>query len=107
MLKVFDATLGLTQNCLGLLTLSLPKKDATMRERIKLEEMCCVALRYFASGEFFRFLEYQFRIIKKAVSYIIEDVVVAIIKFLGKTCLNAPVNADEWFKVQRPMKLSK
>lgn len=104
MLKVFDATLGITQNRLGLLTPSLPKNDATMREHIKLEEMCCVALRYFASGESFRLLEYQFRIIKKAVSYIIEEVVVAIIKFLGETRLNTLVNADEWFKISQKVK---
>ena len=30
---------------------SLLKKDTVMRECIKPEELCCVALRYFASGE--------------------------------------------------------
>ena len=30
---------------------SLLKKDTVMRECIKTEELCCVALRYFASGE--------------------------------------------------------
>ena len=44
----------------------LLKKDTVMRERIKPEEMCCVALRYFASGESFRSLEYQFRISRKS-----------------------------------------
>ena len=39
---------------------SLLKKDTVMRECIKPEEMCCVALGYFASGESFRSLQYQF-----------------------------------------------
>ena len=34
-----------------LLAPSLLKKDTVMRECIKPEELCCVALRYFASGE--------------------------------------------------------
>ena len=55
-----------------LLAPSLLKKDTVMRECIKPEEMCCVALRYFASGESFRSLEYQFRISRKAIPYIAE-----------------------------------
>ena len=59
-----------------------------MRECIKPEEMCCVALRYFASGESFRSLEYQFPISRKAISYIVEQVSAAIIKILGETYKN-------------------
>ena len=44
----------------------LLKKDTVMWERIIPEEVCCVALRYFASGESFRSLEYQFRISRKS-----------------------------------------
>ena len=43
-----------------LLPPSLLKKDIFMRECIKPEEMCSIALRYFASGESFRSLGYQF-----------------------------------------------
>ena len=70
-----------------LLAPSLLKKDTVMRECIKPEEMCCVALRYFASGESFHSLEYQFRISRKAISYIVEQVAAAIIKILGETYL--------------------
>ena len=53
-----------------------------MRECIKPEEMCCEALRYFASGESFCSLEYQFRISRKAILYIVEQVAAVIIKIL-------------------------
>ena len=43
-----------------LLASSLLKKDTVMRECIKPEEMRCVALGHFASGESFRSLQYQF-----------------------------------------------
>ena len=44
------------------------KQDTIMREYIKPDEMCCVVLRYLASGESFRSLEYQFWINKKTIS---------------------------------------
>ena len=54
-----------------LLSPFLQKQDTNTRECISPEESCCVTLRYLASGESFRSLEYQFRISKKAISYII------------------------------------
>ena len=67
-----------------------------MADFIKPEEMCCVALRYFASGENFRSLEYQFSIGRQAISYIVEQVAAAIIKILGETYLKTPSTIDEW-----------
>ena len=75
-----------------------------MRECIILEEMCCHALRYFATGESFRSLEYQFRISRKAISYIVEQVAAAIIKVLGKTYLKTLNTTDEWAKISRKFK---
>ena len=65
-----------------LLGTSLLKKDTVMQECIKPKEICCVALKYFASGESFCLLEHQFRISRKAISYIVEQVAAAIIKIL-------------------------
>lgn len=56
-------------------------------------------LRYFRSEKSFRSLEYQFRISKKAVSYIKEEVEVAIIKILAKIYLNTPTTTKEWLKI--------
>ena len=88
----------------NLLTPTLLKNDTVMRKCIKPEEMCCVALRYFASGESFRSMEYQFRISKKAISYIVEEVAVAIIKILGETYLKTPKTSDEWLKISKKFK---
>ena len=61
-------------------------------------------LRYFTSGKSFRSLEYQFRISKKAVSYIKEEVAVAIIKILAKIYLNTPTTNKEWLKILQNFK---
>ena len=66
------------------LSLLLQKHDTNTRECIKPEEMCCLALRYLTSGESFRSLEYQFRISKKAISYIIQEFCLAIAETVGK-----------------------
>ena len=66
--------------------------------------MFSVPLRYFASGEFFRSLEYQFRISRKAISYIVEQVAASIIKFLGETYLKTPNSTDEWVKISGKFK---
>ena len=66
--------------------------------------MCCLALRYFASGESYRSLKYQFRNNKKAVPYIIEEVAVTIIKILGKIYLNSPTTTNEWLKISQKFK---
>ena len=87
-----------------LLAPSLLKKDTVMQECIKAEEMCCVALRYFASGESFRSLEYQFRISRKAISYTVKQVAAAIIKILGETYLKTPNTTDEWLKYRESLK---
>ena len=70
-----------------------------MREYIKPEEMCGVALKYFVNGESFRSLDYQFQISRKAISYIVEQVAAAAItKILGETYLKTLNTADEWVK---------
>ena len=59
----------------------------------------CVTLRYLASGESFKSLEYQFRISKKAISYIVQEVSLAIIKTLGKEYLKTPNTTEEWINM--------
>ena len=87
-----------------LLAPSLLKQDTVVRECIKPEKMCCVTLRYFASGESFSSLEYQFRISRKAISYIVEQVAAAIIKILGETRLKIPNTTDEWLTISQKFK---
>ena len=76
-----------------------------MKECIKPEEMCCVAVRYFVSGESFRSLEHQFRISRKAILYIVEHVAAAIIQILRKIYLKTLLKTtDEWFKISQKFK---
>ena len=72
-----------------------------MRECIKPEEMCCVD---FASGESSHSLEYQFRISRKAISYIVEQVAAAIIKILGEMYLKTSNTNNEWVKISQKFK---
>ena len=73
-----------------------------MKECIKPEEMCCVAVRYFASGESFRSLEHQFRISRKAILYIVEHEAAAIIQILGEIYLKTLLKTtDDWVKISQ------
>ena len=82
-----------------LLSPFLQKQDTNMREYLSPEERCCVTLRYLASGQSFRFLEYQFRISKKAISYIVYEVAFAITQALGKEHFKTPKTTEEWKKI--------
>ena len=70
----------------------------------KPKEMCCVTLRYFASSESFRSLEYQLRISRKAISYIVEQVTAAIVKIHGEMYSKTPNSTGEWVKISRKFK---
>ncbi|XP_057314357.1 uncharacterized protein LOC130655608 [Hydractinia symbiolongicarpus] len=79
----------------------LHQQDTNMRECIKPEEMCCITLRYLASGESFRSLEYQFRISKKAISYIVQEVCSAIAEALGKNNFKTSETTEEWMEIAK------
>jgi len=70
-----------------------------MKECIKPEEMCCITLRHLASGESFRSVECQFRINKKAISYIVQEVCSAIIEALGKDNFETSETTEEWMEI--------
>ena len=77
------------------------KQDTNMRECIKPEEMCCLTLRYLASGESFRSLEFQFRIGKRTISNIILDVCMAIIEELRNDYFTTPNTEDAWLDISK------
>ena len=58
----------------------LLKEDTVMGESIKPAEQVGVFLRYVASGETFRSLEYQFRISRQSIARIVDRVAEAIIE---------------------------
>ena len=74
----------------------LVKEDTVMRESIKPAEQCCIFLRYVASGESYRSLEYQFRVSRRSISRIIPTVAKGIIDELQHQYLKTPNTVDEW-----------
>lgn len=79
----------------------IQKNDTNMRKAICPKERVALTLRFLATGESFRSLEYQFRISRKAISYIIEEVCFAIISTLSKTYLNFPSCSEDWLAIEK------
>lgn len=82
-----------------LLSESLQKKETQMRETIAPAELLCVALRFLATGETFRSLEFQFRISRRTISEAVINVCNAIISILGPKYLSTPKTENEWVKI--------
>ena len=78
---------------------SLHKKDTVMRESIKPAEMCCLALRYLATGESFTSLEYQFRISTHLISNIVVSVCKSLYEVIGPQSLTTPKSEDGWLQL--------
>ena len=72
------------------------KEDTNIIECIKPHEMVCLALRYLASGETFRLLEFKFCLRKKTIPYVAIDVCRAIFENLGPRYVNTPRNTRKW-----------
>ena len=66
--------------------------------------MVCVALRYLASGESFRSLQFQFRIGRKTISEIVTDVCRAVIEILGPDHLKTPRSKARWLEIANKFK---
>ena len=70
-----------------------------MRKSIKTDQQCCLFLRYIASGESFRSLEYQFRISRRTISRVISTVAKAIIHEMQDAYLKTPNTVEEWLLI--------
>ena len=77
----------------------LLKDDTILRESIKPAEQVCVFLRYVASGETFRSLEYQFRISRRYIARIVDRVAEAIIEEMQGEYLKTPNTASKWLEI--------
>ena len=75
------------------------KKDTVMREYVKPAEMCCLAIRYLATGESFHSPEFQFRMSRVTISKIIIEVCQALYEVMGPIYLSTPKTQEEWFKL--------
>ena len=77
----------------------LLKDDTILRESIKPAAQVCVFLRYVASGETFRSLEYQFRISRRSIARIVDRVAEAIIEEMQGEYLKTPNTASKWLEI--------
>ena len=77
----------------------LIKRDTVMRKSIKPDEQCCLFLRYIASGESFRSLEYQFRISRRTISRVISTVAKAIIHEMQDAYFKTLKTVEEWLLI--------
>ena len=72
------------------------KCDTAMRGSIKPDERLAVTLRYLATGESFKSLEFQFRISRTAISNIVVETCQAIFNVLSRDFLKLPSTPEEW-----------
>ena len=71
-----------------------------MRNAIWPKQRLALTLRFLATGESIRSLEYQFLIIRKAISYIIDEVCRAI-EVLAGTYLKCPSCQEDWRNIEK------
>ena len=67
-----------------------------MRSPISPSERLALTLRFLSTGEAFRSLEFQFRVSRTAISYIVLEVWEAILSELGALCLQFLSTVEEW-----------
>lgn len=87
------------EKIVGFLSEKLYKQDTVMRESIKPAEMCSLAIRYLATGESFRSLEFQFRISRHSISRIVMEVCQALYEIMGPKYLATPKSQEDWLKI--------
>ena len=84
-----------------LVSVEIEKQYTKMRKPISPKERLALTLRYLATGETFRSLEYQFQISRKAICYIVLEVCDAIYKIMGKDYLRSPSSRMAWMEIER------
>ena len=77
----------------------IAKNDTVMRASIKPDERLAVTLRYLATGETFKSLEYSFRLSTTAISSIVLECCEAIYDIMGPSYLKTPGSVEEWSKI--------
>ena len=84
----------------NLVAADVVKMDTQMRRAVSPPEWLAVTLRYLATGESFRSLEYQFRINRKTIYSIVIEVCDAIYKRLSNENLAFPSSSDQWSEIE-------
>ena len=75
--------------------------DTVMRNVIYPKQRHALILKFLTTGESFYSLEYQFRISRKAISYIIDEVCKAIVTRLAETYLKFQSCQEDWRNIEK------
>ncbi|XP_040174386.1 putative nuclease HARBI1 [Anopheles arabiensis] len=84
--------------CLSKLHQKLKKMDTNMRPSLSPRDMLIVTLRYLATGDQYKSLEYAFRIFAQAISKFVPQVCDCLVEVL-RNYVKLPTNSDEWMKI--------
>lgn len=76
-----------------------PRQVQGGQKVITAPERLTLTIRFLATGETYRSLSFQFRISVAAISYIVNEVCEAIVKYLGPVYLNVPSTNEEWLSI--------
>ena len=82
-----------------LISEDIARETTQLREPISPPELICLVLRFLASGETYRSLEFQFRISRRSISRAVNEVCNAIIRRLGPKYLSTPSSKEEWDEI--------
>ncbi|GFY19802.1 DDE Tnp4 domain-containing protein [Trichonephila clavipes] len=78
----------------------LSKQDTTMRMAIPVTTKLEITLRYLATGDSFKSLEYLFRVPETTISRFLPHVLTEICCVL-RPFINVPTTVEEWKKIER------
>ena len=87
------------QELLQRLAPRLTKQDTRMRKDLPAELKLAVAVRFFASGDSYVSLSYNWRVGNNTISVLVREVCDAIIEELGTEFVSLPSNPDACLKV--------
>ena len=84
---------------LALIEPRIARQPTMLQEPISAAERLTIAIRFIATDETFRSLQFQFRRSRSAISYIVIECCLAIYELLGATSLNVPSSEEEWLAI--------
>ena len=79
----------------------IERRHTRLREAISVEQRVAIALRFAATGETYRALEFHFRVSHSLISSIIPEVMLAIYEVYKDEYIKCPTTADGWKDVAK------
>ena len=77
----------------------IAKQDTNMRNATPADEKLAITLRFLATGESYKSLQYQYRVSDSTISGFIQPVCTAIYNCLKDQYLKMPTTKEEWLEI--------